>query len=80
MAHGLGSPPKDSSATLDRYAEWDRTPALGVFEIPYRFVKAGNHKNVSHGRALYLLLEFKKGDLKRGLYTVVPSFQAVWSG
>jgi len=30
---------------------------------------------MSEGRALYLLPEFTKGDLKRELYTIMPSLQ-----
>jgi len=68
MAHGLGRLRKDVSATFGRDAEWDGTPALGVFEFLNRFVKAGNDNDVSEGKALYLLPEFTKGDLKRELY------------
>jgi len=75
MAHGLGRLRKDVSATFGRDAEWDGTPALGVFEFLNRFVKAGNDNDVSEGRALYLLLEFTKGDLKRDFYTIMPSLQ-----
>jgi len=67
MAHGLGRLRKDVSATFGRDAEWDGTPALGVIEFLSRFVKAGNDNDVSEGRALYLLPEFTKGDLKREL-------------
>jgi len=45
-----------------------------------RFVKAGNDNDVSEGRALYLLPEFTKGDLKRELYTIMPSLQGGRSG
>ena len=69
MAHGLGRLRKDVSATFCQDAEWDGTPALGVFEFLNRFVKAGNDNDVSEGRALYLLPEFTKGGLKRELYT-----------
>jgi len=67
MAHGLGLLRQDVSATCGRDAEWDGTPALGVFEFWNRFVKAGNDNDVSEGRALYLLPEFTKGDFKREL-------------
>jgi len=80
MAHGLGRLRKDVSATFGRDAEWDRTPALGVFEFLSRFVKAGDDNDVSEGRALYLLPEFSKGDLKRELYTIMPSLQGGRSG
>ena len=53
MAHGLGRLRKDVSSTFGRDAEWDGTPALGFFEFLNRFVKAGNDKDVSEGRALY---------------------------
>jgi len=75
MAHGLGHLRKDVSATYGRDAEWDGTPALGVFEFLNRFVKAGNDIDVSEGRALYLLPE-----LKRELYTIMPSLQGGRSG
>jgi len=65
MAHGLGRRRKDVSATFGRNAKWDGTPALGVFEFLNRVVKAGNDTDVSEGRAIYLLPEFTKGDLKR---------------
>jgi len=55
-------------------------PALGVFVFLNRFVKAGNDNDVSEGRALYLLPEFTKGDLKRELYTIMPSLQGGRSG
>jgi len=80
MAHGLRRLRKDVSATFDRDAEWDGTPALGVFEFLSRFVKAGDDNDVSEGRALYLLLEFTEGDLKRELYTIMPSLQGGRSG
>jgi len=80
MAHGLGRLRKDVSATFGREAKWDGTSALGVFEFLNRFVKAGNDNDVSEGRALYLLPEFTKGDLKRELYTVMPSLQGGRSG
>jgi len=75
MANGLGRLLKDVSAIFGRDAEWDGTPALGVFEFLNRFVKAGNDNDVSEGRALYRLPEFTKGDLKRVLYTIMPSLQ-----
>ena len=80
MAHGLGRLRKDVSATFGRDAEWDGTPALGVFKFLNRFVKAGNDNDVSEGRALYLLPEFTKGDLKRELYSIMPSLQGGRSG
>jgi len=80
MAHGLGRLRKDFSATFGRDAEWDGTPALGVFEFLSRFVKAGDDNDVSEGRALYLLPEFTKGDLKRELYTIMQSLQGGRSG
>jgi len=80
MAHGLARLRKDVSVTLGREAEWDGTPALGVFEFLSRFVKAGDDDDVSEGRALYLLPELTKGDLKRELYTIMPSLQGGWSG
>jgi len=80
MAHGLGLLRKDVSATFGRDAEWDGTPALGVFEFLNRFVNAGNDNVVSEGRAFYLLPEFTKGDLKRELYTITPSLQGGRSG
>jgi len=64
MAHGLGRLRKNVSATFGREAEWDGTPALGLFEFLNSFEKAGNYKDVSEGRAFYLLPEFTKGDLK----------------
>jgi len=75
MAHGLGRLRKDVSATFGRDAEWDGTPALGVFELLSRFVKAGDDNDVSEGKALYLLPDFTKGDLKRKLYTSMPSLE-----
>jgi len=80
MAHGLGRLRKDVSATFGRDAEWDGTPALGVFKFLSLFVKAGDHTHVSEGRALYLLSEFTKGDLKRELYTIMPFLQEGRSG
>jgi len=80
MAHGLGRLRKDVSASFGRDAEWDGTPALGVFEFLNRFVKAGNDNDASEGRALYLLPEFTKGDLKRELYTIMPTLQGGRSG
>jgi len=73
MAHGRCCLRKDVSATFGRDAEWSGTPSLSVFEIPSPFGKAGDDKDVSEGRALYLLPEFTKGDLKRELYTIIPS-------
>jgi len=52
MAHGLGRLRKDVSATFGRDAEWDGTPAFGVFEFLNRFVKAGNDNHVSQCNAL----------------------------
>jgi len=80
MAHGLGRLRKDVSATFGRDADWDGTSALGVFEFLSRFVKAGDDNDVSEGRALYLLPKFTKGDLKRYLYTIMPSLQGGRSG
>ena len=80
MEHGLGRPRKDVSATFGRDAGWDGTPALGVFEILNRFVKAGNDNDVSEVRALYLLSEFTKGDFRKELYTIMPSLQGGRSG
>jgi len=80
MAHGLGRLRKDVSATFGRDAEWDGTPAVGFFEFLSRFVKAGDDNDVSEGRALYLLPEMTKGDLKRELYTIMPSLQGGRSG
>jgi len=70
----------DYSATFGRDAEWDGTPALGVFEFLNRFVKERNDNDVSEGRALYLIPEFTKGDLKREMYTIMPSLQGGRSG
>jgi len=53
MAHGLGRLRKDVSDTFGCDAEWDGTPALGVFEFLSRFVKAGDDNDVSEGRTLY---------------------------
>jgi len=80
MARGLGRLRKDVSATFGRDAEWDGTPALGVFGFLNRCVKAGNDNDVSEGRALYLLPEFTKGDLERESYTIMPSLQGGRSG
>jgi len=80
MANGLGRLRNDVSSTFGRDAEWDGTPALGVLEFLNRFVKAANDNHVSEGRALYLLPEFTKGDLKRELYTIMPSLQGGRSG
>jgi len=80
MAHGLGRLRKDVSATFGRDAKWDVTLALGVFSFRNRFVTAGNDIDMSEGRALYLLPEFTKDDLKRELYTIVPSLQGGRSG
>jgi len=43
-------------------------------------VKAGDDNDVSEGRVLYLLPEITKGDLKRELYTTMPSLQGERSG
>ena len=75
MAHGLGRLHKDVSAIFGRDAEWDGMPALCVFEFLSRFVEAGEDSDVPEGRALYLLPEFTKGDLKGELYTIMPSLQ-----
>jgi len=80
MEHGLHRLRQDVSATFGRDAEWDGTPALGVFDFLNRFVKAGNDNDLSEGRAFYLLLEFPNGDLRRELYTIVPSLQGRRSG
>ena len=80
IAHGLGRLRKNVSATIGRDAEWDGTPAAGFFEFLNRFVNAGNDNDVSEGRDLYLLPEFTKGDLKRELYTIMPSLQGGRSG
>ena len=80
MAHGLGRLRKDVSATFGRDAEWDGTPALGVFEFLNLIVKAGNDNDVSEGRALYLFPELTKGDIRRESYTVIPSLQDRRSG
>lgn len=73
IARGLGRLRKDVSSTFGRETEWDGNPPLGVFEFLNRFVKACDDNDVSEGRALYLLPEFTKGDLKRELYTLMPS-------
>jgi len=80
MSHGLDRLRKDVSATFGRNAEGDGTPALCVFECLNRFVKAGNDIDVSDGRALYLITEFTEGNLKRELYTIMPSLQGGRSG
>jgi len=80
MAHGLGRLRKAVSATFRRDAEWDETPALGVLQFLNCFLKAGNDNDVSDGKALYLLPEFTKGDLKREMYTIIPSLQGGRSG
>ena len=80
MAHGLGRLRTDVSATFDRDKEWNGTPAFGVVEFLSRYVNAGDDNDVSEGRALYLLPEFTKGDLKRELYTSMPSLQRGRSG
>jgi len=80
VAHGLGRLRKNVSATFGRDSEWDGTPALGVFEFLNSFFKAGNDKNVSECRALYLLPEFTKGDHKRALHTIMPAHQGKRSG
>jgi len=80
MANGLGRLLKDVSATFGRNAECNGTPARGVLEFLNRFVKAGIDNDVSEGRVLYLFPEFTKGDLKRGLYTMMPSLQGERSG
>jgi len=80
MAHGQNRLRKDVSATFGRDSEWNVTPALGVFEFLNRFEKAGNDNYVSEGRALYLLPEFTEGDLKRELYTIMPSLHRGGSG
>jgi len=80
MAHGLGRLRKDVSATFGRDAERDGPPALGVSELLNRSVKPGNDNDVSEGRALYHLPEFTNSDLKRNLYTIMPSLQRGRSG
>jgi len=80
VARGLGHRLRDVSATFGRDAEWDVTPAVGVFGFLNRFVKARNHTDVSEGRALYVLPDLTKGDLKRKLYTIMPFFQGARSG
>ena len=73
MAHGLGRLRKNVSATSCRDTEWDRTPPLGVSEFLNRVVKASKDIDVPEDRALYLLPEFTKGDLKRNSCTIMPS-------
>jgi len=80
MAHGLGRLHKDVSATFSRDAEWDGTPAFCVFQFLNSFVNAGKDNDVSDGTALYLLLTFTEGDLKRELYTITLSLQGWRSG
>jgi len=80
MAHGLDRLLKDVSATFGRDAECHGTPVLGVLEFLNRFVKVGIDNDVSEGRVLYLFPEFTKGDLKRELYTIMPSLQGERSG
>jgi len=75
IAHGLGRLHKDVSTTFSREAEWDGTSAFCVFQFLNSFVHAGNDNDVSDGRALYLVLTFTEGDLKRELYTIMLSLQ-----
>ena len=46
MTNGLCRLLKDISATFGRDAQWDATPALGVFKFRSRFVKAGGDNDV----------------------------------
>ena len=55
MAQGPGRLRQDKSATFGRDAEWNGTPAFGVFEFVSRFVTAVDDNDFSEGRALYLL-------------------------
>jgi len=80
MAHGLGRLRRDDSATFGPDAKWYRSPALSVFNFRSRFVKAGDDNDISKGRAFYLLPPFTKGDLKRALYTIIPSLTGGRSG
>ena len=80
MAYCLGRLRKDVSATFVCDAEWDEAPALGGLEFLSRCVKAGDDNDVAEGRALYLLSEFSKGDVKRALCTIMPSLQGGRSG
>jgi len=70
----------DVSTTFGRDAEWDGMRALVVIDFLNRFVEAGNHNEMSEGRALYFLLEVTEGDLKRELYTIMPSQKGGRSG
>lgn len=72
MAHGLGRLRKDVLATFGQKQERGGSPPLQVFEFLNRFVKACNDNSVSEGRALYLLPEFTRGELKRDLYSLLP--------
>lgn len=73
MAHGLGRKRKEISLTFGRDALWDGTPPLGVFEFLNRFRKASDDNDLSEGRAMYLLPEFTKGELKKELLSLIPS-------
>jgi len=64
--------PNPSPNVFVRDAQRDETPALSVFELPNRFVKAGFDKDAPEDRALYLLPECTKGDPERELYNIMP--------
>jgi len=61
-------------------AVWGGTPELGVFQFLNLIMRTGNGDDVSEGRALYLLPQFIKCDLKREQYNIMPSLQGGRSG
>jgi len=80
MARGLRHLRKDVSATLGCDAEWDGKAEVGVFFFLNFFMRTRNGNAASKERALYYLPYFTKCDLKRELYTTMPSLQGGRSG
>lgn len=72
-AHALGRKRKEIAVTFERERKSIGTPPSGVFQFLNRFRKACNDNNLSEGRALYILPEFTKGDLKKELMSLLPS-------
>lgn len=65
MPHGSSQMSNEMSLTVGRDALWDGTPSLAVFELLHRLRKSICDKDLSEGRAVFLLPEFTKRNLPK---------------
>jgi len=73
QARTLGRRKKDVAQSFGVRSEWDRTPALKVFQFLHKFAKACDDNDVSEAEAFYMVQDFTKEPLRTEVMNVMPS-------